>query len=186
MCKYFIGEYNLGSRTERWGAMQGKKVSIKNVFSCWLLLRGTRCSSLCQGPEEPHEMCLKAVCPKKVPTHCLPSPTDQRFAQGGIEFPSWSGCKCLSKSILPKPTFSAEEACRESERKEAGSEASADRCICWKLTWSCGSGWNQVGPRDSAMGHRGIRCIRYPPGSRVGPGCALGSHISFKAVLRIK
>lgn len=149
------------------GSHAGKESVNQTCISCWLLLRGTGCSILWRGLGEPCETSLGAVCPRKVLTHCPASPTHQRFAQWGTKS-SLSGYKCLSKSILPKPTFSAEEAWRGSQRKEAGSEASADRCICGKLTWSSASGWNQVGPRDSEMGPRDIRCICYPPGSQMG------------------
>lgn len=134
------------SREQKWGMRShaGQEKVSKNVLVCshWLLLSGTGCCILWQGPEEPYEMYPRAICPRKAFTHCLPSLFDQRFAQRGINSPALSGCKCLSRSILPDPTFSAEETWRGSESQEAGSEVRADSSICGKLIWSCGSGWN--------------------------------------------
>lgn len=66
--------------------------------------------------------------------YCLPSSMHQNFTQWGINSSSLSGCKCLSRSILPKPTSSAEKSCGRSKRHEAGSEASAVSYICG--SWS--------------------------------------------------
>lgn len=47
--------------------------------------------------------------------YCLPSSMHQNFTQWGINSSSLSGCKCLSRSILPKPTSSAEKSCGRSK-----------------------------------------------------------------------
>lgn len=86
MCKYCVGVYDLGSRSEGWGKPYRERESIKDDFhiGCCVGNRGLHSKA---GPKKPYEMCLRTICPRKTFTYCLPSPVDQSFVQGALTLP---------------------------------------------------------------------------------------------------